>query len=377
MKRNYMKKFILSAVLFSSVLVGCTSSDDSTANQTSDDFNRQVMLSNWADNIIIPAFEDLSADLSDLVAKKEDFITSPNQTNLDALRASWLEAYKTWQYVEMFNIGKAEELSYAFQMNVYPTNVSDIEANIISGNAELSNVNNNDAVGFPAVDYMINGIASNDSEIIAAYSSMTGFQDNQNYLSALIDQMKTITDVVLNDWNDSYRDIFVANIENSATGSVNKLTNDFIFYYEKGLRANKIGIPAGVFSTEPLGDRVEALYYGDASKTLALEGLNAVQDFFNGKSYNGNATDESFKSYLDYLNTIKNGEDLSALVNDQFNQARAKIQILDTNLQRQVEINNIQMTEAYDELQKAVVLLKIDMIQAMNISVDFVDADGD
>ncbi len=35
------------------------------------------------------------------------------------------------------------------------------------------------------------------------------------------------------------------------------------------------------------------------------------------------------------------------------------------------------MLTAYDELQKAVVLLKVDMLQALNIQVDFVDADGD
>ena len=28
------------------------------------------------------------------------------------------------------------------------------------------------------------------------------------------------------------------------------LTNDFIFYYEKGFRANKLGIPAGIFSSK-------------------------------------------------------------------------------------------------------------------------------
>ena len=35
------------------------------------------------------------------------------------------------------------------------------------------------------------------------------------------------------------------------------------------------------------------------------------------------------------------------------------------------------MLETYDELQKAVVLLKVDMLQVLNIKVDFVDADGD
>ena len=35
------------------------------------------------------------------------------------------------------------------------------------------------------------------------------------------------------------------------------------------------------------------------------------------------------------------------------------------------------MTKSYDELQKAVVLLKVDMLQAFSINIDYVDADGD
>ena len=35
------------------------------------------------------------------------------------------------------------------------------------------------------------------------------------------------------------------------------------------------------------------------------------------------------------------------------------------------------MTEAYDALQLVVVALKVDMLQAFNVSVDYVDADGD
>lgn len=372
-----MKKIAFYLTLITTVLVGCSSSDDTAPNQNSDGFDRENMLSNWADNMIIPAYEDLSLDLADLVSQKDAFLNMPNQSNLNALRTSWLKAYKTWQYVEMFNIGKAEEINYSFQMNIYPTNVSDIQSNIISGDVNLSSDNNNDAVGFPAVGYMVNGIAKSDNEIIDQYNSSAGFQKNQDYLSDLVDQMKSLTDTVLDDWKDRYRTIFVNNVENSQVGSVNKLVNDFIYYYEKGLRANKIGIPAGVFSTEPLSDRVEAFYYEEASKSLALEGLNAVQDFFNGKAYMGNTTGESFKSYLDYLNTIKGGDDLSSIINDQFNEARNRIQLLDDSFVQQIETDNTKMTQAYDELQKAVVLLKIDMIQAMNISVDFIDADGD
>nr|WP_321225629.1 imelysin family protein [uncultured Psychroserpens sp.] len=369
-----IKKVALSLFAIA-MLIACSKSNDSGG--TTDDFNRQAMLTNWADNIIIPAYQDLSGDLATLTSAKDSFVATPNQTTLDALRLSWLEAYKTWQHVEMFNIDKAEQTNYAFQMNTYPTNVTDIQNNITTGIYDFGIVNNNDAVGFPAVDYMLYGIADNDTEILNAYTTASNFEANTTYLSDLIDQMQSLTTIVLEDWTLNYRDEFVNSTSNTATSSTNKLTNDFIYYYEKGLRANKFGIPAGVFSTLPLNDKVEAYYSKDASKILALEGLQAVQDFFNGKAYNSSVNGESFSSYLNYLNTISEGENLSTLINNQLNEVRTKIQQLNNDLSLQIETDNAKMLEVYDELQRAVVLLKVDMIQAMNISVDFVDADGD
>jgi hypothetical protein len=376
-KIKIMKKIVLS--LFTIALfAACTELDDiGESVGTSDDFDRQAMLTNWADNIIIPALQDLSSDLETLSTDKDAFLAAPNQATLDAVRVSWLEAYKTWQYVEMFNIGKAEELNYAFQMNIYPTNSSDIKSNVTSGTYDLASVNNNDAVGFPAVDYMLYALSDSDTEILEVYTTASNFDAYKTYLSDLVNQMQSLTTTVLNDWTSNYRTVFVNNTANTATSSANKLTNDFIFYYEKGLRANKFGIPAGVFSTTPFNDKVEAFYNKEVSKVLALTALEATQDFFNGKSYNSSTTGESFNSYLTYLNTIRQGDDLSALINNQFNTAESKIKLLSNSFSLQVDTENIKMLEAYDELQRAVVLLKVDMIQAMNISIDYVDADGD
>jgi hypothetical protein len=46
--------------------------------------------------------------------------------------------------------------------------------------------------------------------------------------------------------------------------------------------------------------------------------LKASQDFFNGKHFNSTATGEGLGSYLDYLKTIRNGEQLSSIINKQF-----------------------------------------------------------
>lgn len=369
------KKSVL-FLLALSFVIACTSDDSDSNNNQNDGFDRSSMLVNWADNIIIPVYQDLNSKLQTLVTEKDVFIADPNTTSLQSMRLAWEEAYKVWQYAEMFNIGKAESINYNFQMNVYPTNVNDIQNNIQSQNYDLTNVNNNDAVGFPALDYMLFGLGDTDAEIIDVYTDAQG-QNHLNYLSDVTNQMKALTQTVLDDWNNNYRDIFVANTENSATGSINLMVNDFIYYYEKGYRANKFGIPAGNFSATPLPDRVEALYSGDVSKTLALEGLDAIQDFFNGRAYMAGTDGKSLDDYLNFLNTINNGEDLTVLINNQFDEARIKINTLNDNFALQIETNNVAMTETYDVIQLAVVLLKVDMLQALDISVDFVDADGD
>ncbi|MDO7138727.1 imelysin family protein [Algibacter lectus] len=366
-----MIKKIFLAVITLTFIVGCSSSSssDDSPSVSPDNFDRGALLTNLADNIIIPAYRDLSEKLTTLTADKDAFIADVNQTNLDNLRASWLEAYKVWQHVEMFNIGKAEELTYSFQMNIYPVSTTDVEANISAGNADLTHVNNNDAVGFPAVDYMLYGVADSDAAILTKYED----DKYKAYLSDLVNQMESLTETVLTDWTSSYRATFVSSTSNTVTSSLNKFVNDYIFYFEKSLRANKFGIPGGVFSTDPLPEKVEAFYNQEVSKTLALEALAAFQNTLNGTYYSASATGESFKTYLTELERT----DLSTLLNTRIDAARAKVNLLDDNFYSQVNSDNVKMTEAYDALQLVVVSLKVDMLQAFNVSVDYVDADGD
>lgn len=370
-----MIKKIFPIVLLTIFIAACSSSDDNVVPDTPDPtpFDRAALLRNMADNLIIPAHQALNNELSTLSTAKDNFVAAPNQTNLDAVRTAWLVAYKTWQHVEVFNIGKAEEIQYNFQMNIYPVNTTDVQNNISNGSYDLTHPNNNDAVGFPALDYMLYGIGVDDAGILEKYSTNAESVKYQTYLSDLINQMKNLTQEVLNDWNASYRDTFIASTTNTASSAVNKIVNDYIFYYEKGLRANKFGIPAGNFSSTPLPEKVEAFYNQEVSKELALEALAAVQNMFNGTHFGSSTSGIGFKGYLDNLDRTE----LATMINGQFNTARGKIEVLTANFYTQINTDNTKMTQAYDALQAAVVLLKVDMLQAFNISVDYVDADGD
>ncbi len=362
-------------IVMGAVSVGC-SEDDTT--QTGDNFDRGAMLANWADNIIVPGYETYVSELADLNTAVESFTATPDTESLASVRAAWYDANVAWQHVAMFEIGKAEELTLINFTNVYPTNTADLIESIESESYDLTSVNRQDEQGFPAIEFLLYGVAADDQAIIDLYLQETANQPYETYLKDLVDRLESLAQAVLDDWKNGYRDAFVNNDGTDATASVNKLVNDYIFYYEKHLRAGKIGIPAGIFSSDKQAEKVEGLYSG-RSKELFMEGLDAMQDFFNGKSPNSNLTveGEGFNTYLNFLNSVSDVEDLGTLINAQFQVAREQAELLSDDFESQVETDNNLMLQTYDELQKNVVNLKVDMLQALNIRVDFVDADGD
>ncbi|SDR66249.1 Imelysin [Gillisia sp. Hel1_33_143] len=368
----------ISRLLFLSLFIfAACSTDDNEANEEtggeSNSFDRKAMLANWADNIIIPAFDNFENSTQDLQDKTANFTSNPSEDNLIELRASFEKAYIDFQTVSMFEIGKAEELNYRNFLNTYPTDVISIEPKITGGTYNLALPSAYKEQGFPALDYLLNGVAENDAATVEVYAK----DEYKNYLSDVSKRINDLTKEVNSSWQSTYRDNFVNNTSSSSTGSVDKFTNDYVLYFEKFLRSGKIGFPAGVFTGEPSPKNVEALYSEDLSRKLYIQSLKSVQDFFNGKSFNGVQTGVSYKQYLDYLDSMKGGEQLSGLINNQFNEIIDQATDLDANLKVQVQTDNTVMLQAFDELQKEIILLKVDMMQALSISVDYVDSDGD
>lgn len=361
-------------ILLSLFFIACDSNETPNGGTiNTDTFDRGSLLKNIAENQVIPAFTSLETQLTTLQTKKEAFKTTQDQSSLTDLRTAWLNAYKAWQQVELYNIGEAEKTFYLFQMNVYPTNPTEIETNVMNGAANLSNPSNNDAVGFPALDYLLFGLADSDAAILAKYTTDANAMKYQNYLSSLVDQMVLLTQNVLNDWKQNYSTTFISSTDNTASSSLNKFVNDFVFHFEKVFRANKFGIPAGVFSATPLADKVEGFYSKVYSKELALESLQSIKNTYFGTSYDGTKDGIGLDDYLKELNKTE----LRNKISTQLDAIETKISSLNNDLGQQVKNNNTAMLETYDTIQKAVVLFKVDMLQALGVRVDYADSDGD
>ena len=98
--RNYSYFF-----LFFFLLLSCeTDENDNNDNDNGDGFDRTSMLINWADNIIIPAYNDFYVSLNSLDDAVNNFVSDPSDNLLQEVSEAWLNSYKYWQHIEMFDI---------------------------------------------------------------------------------------------------------------------------------------------------------------------------------------------------------------------------------------------------------------------------------
>ena len=240
---NYVKN-IFYFILFAFTIIACSSDSEDEIDQIPQ-FDRSSILKNYADNIIIPRYNDFKSELDNLKIAVDNFTQNPNTSNFDEVHINWLNTYKKWQYVEMFNIAKAEEMMYFNTINTYPVDEQRINENISSLKLDLSNSNDWSCQGLSGVDYMLHGIGISKEEIIQHYKDDSNYG---NYLKNLLTIMTSNTADVIQDWSTYKNYIYSGSSGNSNTSSLNMLTNDFVYYFEKGLRTNKIAIPAGYFS---------------------------------------------------------------------------------------------------------------------------------
>jgi len=370
-----MKKVLLAISCMALVITIACSSNDSDGT-TPAGYDRTALLTNWADNIILPTFSDYQNKVNTLSQKAAAFNAAPDNNGLTELRAAWLDAYKAFQHTGIFDIGKATTLFYIESSNTYPADAAGIEANITSGTYNLQQYNQFPKQGYPGLDYLINdGGADTDNGIVAGFSTTAA---RRQYLTDVVARLKQTIDTIVADWNGGYRETFIANNGNSVSSAVNQITNNFVKNFEKDVRAPKVGIPAGIFSNgQTYPGNVEAYYKNDVSKLLLTEAVQASQDFFNGKYFGSTTTGPGLKAYLDAINATGNGQPLSTVINNQYAACFTSINALSNSFSQQVTNDNSKMLATYNVLQLQVQNIKVSMLQALSIPIDYVDGDGD
>jgi hypothetical protein len=367
-------------LLILGILSGCGGSNDPSPDV--DPLDRKPMLTHWVDHIIIPSYANFRPKFDAMMTASDEFVANPTTTTLADFRSAWVEAYIGWQKVELFEVGPGDTYTIRNFFNIYPADEAGIAQNISDPLANLAVPAAYPRQGFPALDYLINGLGETDEAIVAFYTTDADAAKRLAYVTRLTDRMNALLTNVISEWNGSYRDTFISKTGLDIGSPTGRMVNAYVLNYERFIRSGKFGIPSGAMASSggvKYPEKVEAYYKKDISQVLAKTAHQASIDFFNGKSVTTGEEGPSFKAYLDALNAkdAASGTLLSSLINTQFGVAHDKINLLDANLYQEVLDDNQAMINAYTELQGAVRMLKVDMTSAMSVTITYTDNDGD
>ncbi|MBN3582500.1 imelysin family protein [Algoriphagus aestuarii] len=378
MKNQFLKSFLF--ILALSFLFSACMEDSEKDDSTDSNLDRQVLLTNWADSFIIPGYERFDQKFQQLKIETGDFQQDPTAQNLQDLRDALKASYTSWQEIEMFEVGPAEQVTLRNFFNIYPADIEGISANISEESPILNLPSSYSRQGFPALDYLVNGVGAEDEDILGFYQDDLKGEQRLDYLMTLVGRMNELLSQVISTWKSGYREEFISKTGLDIGSSMGGMVNAFTLYYERHVRTGKIGIPSG--ATIATGgnvnpEKLESFYYPSISRELAITANQASMDFFLGKSSTG--TGASFKSYLDGIGAKdpSSGTLLSSDIQSQFELVQSKLKSLDPNLLDQINSDNSSMIDVHTEMQKLVRLLKVDMSSAMSITITYTDNDGD
>ncbi len=354
-KTYYIRLFSLLGIL-TVLLYSC--SDDDKDNILEAD--QTAFLENTGD-IIRSNYSSFNQATNELKAKVDALVNDANQTTVDDAQAALKTAYLEWQKVSMYDFGPGETYALRSGLNIFKTDEAQIEMNINTGNFNLDQISMKDAKGFPALDYLLNGKSDVD-----VYSDLKAKSNRRNYLQAVANDIQTKVNSANTAW-DSYLNEYKSRKGGDHGSSIGLLINNLNLHYEKFFRDNKIGVPLGVRSSGIARPDFVESPYGNYSVELAIANFNAMRELYNGGNSYG----------LDnYLSDLEGG-DLNASIQNQMTSIEQLLSGLTDPLADQITSDQAKVQNVYNEIQKLIVLWKVDLPSKMGVLITYQDNDGD
>lgn len=357
-------KTLLSLFFLSLLLSAC---DRNQKDPCATDFNQQALLENLGNNHILPRYLALQQAVVAMEQSAQNFTNSPSATGLDSLRNHFRQAYLAWQAVAIFEFGPAENLQLRAALNSFPLFVQRLEDGVSSGTYDLETPAYGFARGFPALDYLL--FHTDSPSLLTAF----GNANRKAYLLAVIAQLKTKVNAVVDAWQQGYLATFTTTTGVATGTPISLLVNQLSAHFET-IKNERLGTPLGAkVSYVASPERVEA-YYSGWSIDLALAAIEASQGIFQGGSGQG------LDDYLQAAGAEKDGRPLVEIINAQYQTALQGLRALQpATLADAIANNNQAARAAYAHVLNQVVYLKTDLPSVLCVSITYIDNvdDGD
>ncbi|WP_316791331.1 imelysin family protein [Pedobacter frigoris] len=362
MKINRIKSGLaITTLVFTVFIIACSKKSGKDNGPQANGFDKAAMLTNYADNLIVPAYINLQQQIGLLETAVNVFLVTPNTANQLTLKAAFKNAYIQYEQISASHFGPSERVLLNNFLNTFPADNAVIDGNITRGTYDLTQNSTTNQQGFSALDY-----------VLFAPDALTKFAGSEaanrkKYVQDLVARMKTLNSGVITTWNNSYRAEFISNTRSDAGSPIAFLINQFAYEMDQ-MKGPRIGWPFGKQSGGvQYPDKTEG-YHSGISVALAVANLTNLK-----KMFNGNGTGKGMSDYLVALNKKALSDD----VLKQFDLAIAKLSAIPDPLSTALTGKSTEIEAAYREIQILLTLIKTDVASATGVRITYQDTDGD
>jgi len=340
--------------------------------KTSQCFDRKTMLTDIGNNVILPAFEEFAAKAQALEEQSVTFANTPNINELITLQNRWKETAYAIKKIELFKVGPVNDNFAYANIDFWPVRTNDVNnyfnnATTITA-ADLS-TKGSTVKGSPVIEYLIFAHAGGNIAVLDRFNTDADAAKRKDYLKALCTNLNGTAQMLNNAWKNNYLQTFLAADGTDINSSCNSLVNELLATedYVKGM---KVGYPAGKKDGTLYPENVEAYQSGESIHFIE-NNLTIFETTFTG------GTGQGLDDYLNFVGAESDGVLLSKKIIDQFAVCQSKCGAINLPLSDAVTQQPDKVTELYNELQKLLVYLKVDMVNNLGITITFNDNDGD
>ena len=345
-----------------------------------DTFGKKEMFANYADNLMIPAYNDYGTALDNLQNAYDAFKENTDLSHLTALQNAFLSTYEVWQKCEIYDkTAPADAVMSVENSNYYPCNADSIEAFIGRNDNTVSAIKSKKKYykGLAAIEYLLFSRILTQQEILDRYTTSLNTDSYTKYLGSLIENLHTIQNKISAGWVN-YRDIFVENISTDASSAFSTLVNS-IAQRTDDLKRMQVGVPAGYqgnVATATIKPKDAQAYYSNHSTDYMLLTLENMKNVLKGK----NTTDDG-KGLIDYVSTLGYSSTLGGNLADdiiqQIDICITKVNDCTPDYSETVQNNKAKADALFLETKKLLVLIKVDLPSSLGVSINYTDSDGD
>lgn len=360
-----------------------------------DSFDRSAMLASLTEHVFLPSlstFESDAAALSTAVLAARDAPEAEATAKRAAAQAAFSTAYKSWQLLEMLQLGPAGNVGARIggrglrdEIYSWPLrNTCRVDQVTFSRDYEASDFFDRELVnayGLDALEYLLfvatddNACASpasiNDPSNWPALSTDDIRSRRAAYAAAVAAQILAEAGRLVATWSESFAaDFSGAGTKASSFSTAQEAVDEVfaaMFYLDRQLKDIKLAAPLGVgdacLETPTCPELVESPH-ADLSIEAIRANLDGFYALFVGAPVGGDANLLGFDDFLVELGA----SELALQMREDTDKARASAAAVDGFLTT-LETNPAALEELYDEIRAIAVPLKSQFVSVLNLAV--------